>query len=261
MTELNMNSLVAQNLKFYGDTSIYNQRASEAVKQIAPYWTVWNFKDFAIFFGLSRENIARENSTMDAEKFGKFREGSIFTPLIMSHRFMNTLEYLKKHYSNYAVAHEFFRKDEENPSGIAYKFNNQQVSFESKEFNKEFVEYRLIYESESSRDPNFFIQNEKIPVFEVFEDYGTKTQMAWHQENFEKVEDIESLSEFIYYLDRNVVHERGGGSFAEWMAVSWFVYKNYDITGISPVREMWAEAISSSLEEFKDKFLECFTFE
>lgn len=260
MEELNMNSLVAQNLKFYGDTNIYNQRASEAVKEMAYRWDDFNFKDFAEFFSVTRESIARENGTIDSEKFGKFRIGSIYTPLIMPHRFISTFDYLRRHFSEYSMSHEFFRAGEENPSGLSYKFDNQQVSFEGKEFRKEFVEYRLIYESETMHDPNLFIKDEFLPIFEVFEDYGTPKRMELHQKNFEGVCDIETLAEFIYYLDRNVVHERGGGSFAEFMAVSWFLNAGYDIKGLNSAKEMWSEAISSSLDEFKEKFLLCFNF-
>jgi len=293
-----MNSLISRCMPCYGNTDIYNTKASEAVREMVQYWEERDFLKVAKFFGDRRGDIARAAGSKDAERFGVFRNESLITPLSSEHRRESVWKYLNEHGGEYRIAYDAWKlrkKIVEKPivetkiiegkvveevtiqeviiqeavSSLRhpYKYPIIEVIFNIPECQfvnpecpfKQCVNYSLIYNWDGlSKIENFFTTKSKNPLFILFEDEGTPDRMNTHQRNYESVNDINSLAEFIYYLDRNVVHDRGGGSFAEWMAMSGLMYLGNDIKGLNPDKEMWSGAISSSLSEFKDDFLSYF---
>lgn len=231
--------------KFYGNVDEYSILANNLVKGLTKINT---FRECIDYFSEQRQDIASKSQSLNAEDFRERMSGVVFTPLTRIHRFTSVLNYLLKHKEDYNIYSEYCPVGEDD-----LKFPFRKITFHSKD-RKENMYYQCIYLED---DPEIF-NNEITPHIIIVEDNGTSNRVEEHTKRFNKVTSIKSLAKFTYYLARNVVHIRGGGSFAEYMAISFLIKMNVDVKGLNPDQELWCLAVSSTLEEFEEKFFDIF---
>lgn len=230
---------------FYGNVDEYSIAANNLVLGLTKLKT---FRECVDYFSEQRQDLAFKSGGSDSKDFRERHQGTVYTLLNRIHRFTAVLNYISKNKNSYATSSQYFPNGE---NEINFPF--RKITLASRD-PREDIWYQLMY---AVNEPKIF-DNEIVPWGIMVEDNGTPNRIEEHTQRFNKISSLKSLIKFVYYLARNVVHIRGGGSFAEYMAIAGMLKMNMSIGGLNPDRELWCLAVSSSRKEFEENFLDIF---